>query len=533
MRKLAGGCLLLLLVAGTGRAQTITGQWEGAIQQPGPKPDIIFGLTVSPPDHARLEVLGQRIELTLAAPGPGRIEFRDSEGKVVLEGALQGAAVTGVLHQDAGGDLAFHMEREPDLLPAVSRDERWTQDLDFAQRKLLHLDRSFTAESRRRFQRAMSELRESVPSRNDDEIIVGLAQAVALAHNAHTRLYLLRNRSDLRRYPVRVWWFGDHLHVVRASDEHASIVGCEVAQIAGVIPQDLLARVAPMYSGSPGWARYMSTYTMTSPEVLHGLGVLPDAGNAALRLICQGQRRAVQLAPLPLVRSTRPVESWQDLAPAHAEPATPAHVPLSSTPLYLRHPDANYWFEYLPDQATLYFQFARAAEDPNDPLAGFRERLLHEIESQPVRTLIVDLRFNTGGNLELGRPLMEQLQARAGKLNVYVIEGGATFSAGLYHVVQWKHWGKVRLVGEAPGDKLDFWSEGGNLKLPNSGLTLHFANAEHCYSTAHANDSSCLTSVPVDSVEPDLSAPLSFADYAAGADPALAAIIKRLLAEKP
>ena len=39
------------------------------------------------------------------------------------------------------------------------------------------------------------------------------------------------------------------------------------------------------------------------------------------------------------------------------------------------------------------------------------------------------------------------------------------------------------LVGQPVGDVLDTWSEGGNLVLPNSGLTVHYANGFHGYST--------------------------------------------------
>lgn len=527
-----GWVLCVLLAAATCAAQSFSGKWEGLFQQTRPKPGVYFAVTVTAPGHARLEVLGQQEEMTVTAPAPDQLEFRDSKGKLLMAGTLKGATVTGVLYQP-DGNLSFEMEREPDFVPAATRDGRWLQDLDYTERHLLRLDRSFTPASRDEFQRALAQLRGSVASLNDDQIIVGLAKAVALADNAHTRLYLLRNRTDLRRYPVRVWWFGGHLYVVRADEDQADVVGCEVTHIAGVTPQELLARVTPMYSGSQGWARYISTYTLTSPEVLHGLGVLPEAGDVTLQFACQGKRRSAKLSPLPLVRSREPVESWQDLAPAHAEPATPAHLALAQEPLYLRHPDANYWFEFLPGPATLYFQFNRAEEDKADPLRGFGERLLHALESQPVRALVVDMRFNTGGNLDLGRPLIERLQAHAGKIHVYVIEGGATFSAGLYHVAQWKNWGKALLVGEAPGDRLDFWSEGGNLTLPNSGLTLHFANAQHCYSRARANDASCLTHMPVDTVEPDLPAPLSFADYAAGVDPAMAVILKDLAKKKP
>ena len=83
--------------------------------------------------------------------------------------------------------------------------------------------------------------------------------------------------------------------------------------------------------------------------------------------------------------------------------------------------------------------------------------------------------------------LMTSLHEKLAGKPVFVITGRATFSAGILHAVQWKQWGAT-IVGEQVGDDLDFWAEGGNVLLPNSKLTIHYANGFHGYSKVEYPD---------------------------------------------
>ena len=44
-------------------------------------------------------------------------------------------------------------------------------------------------------------------------------------------------------------------------------------------------------------------------------------------------------------------------------------------PLYLRNSDTPYWFEYLPAEAVVYFQFNSVRDQPPEPIPAFCERL--------------------------------------------------------------------------------------------------------------------------------------------------------------
>lgn len=413
---------------------------------------------------------------------------------------------------------------------------QWREDLQFAVDTFLARDRSFSPEARQQFRIAIAELQKTVDGKTDDQIIVEFAKAVALARNAHTRLYLLRNRSELRRYPIRVWWFSDGLYVVRATPEYSQLLGAKISRIGGRAVENVKQAVDPLFAGNASWHTYMSAYTLTSPDVLIGLGLIGPRGVAEITFTNrQGKKGKSQLEPLPLRRSDQPTESWWDLCPTRPRNDGSWVSALSNDagrlPLYLQNTERQYWSQYLPNGRLFYIQFNRATNAPTgESLAEFGKRSLGELQSAAVDKIVVDLRFNTGGDLSIGRPFIERLAALAKerKTKVYVITGRATFSAGLFHALQLRQEVSAILVGEPVGDELDFWSEGGNLLTPNSRLSLHYADRFHSMSSvARPEFGQYLvtdTDLGVTNVKPDILVRMSARDYFAGRDPDLQAV---------
>jgi len=378
-------------------------------------------------------------------------------------------------------------------------------------------------------------LQESAQTKTGMQIIVGLARAVAISDNAHTRLYLLRNRSELRRYPIRVWWFSDGLYVIKARAEYSEMLGAKVLRIGGHTPEQVKKAVDPLYAGNGPWLKYISTYTMTSPDVLYGLGLVGADGLTEIEFLGRDGRKSKRtISPLPLRKSNQPTEAWWDLSPLHPgvdgpwQSALPADA--SRLPLYLRNPVQQYWSEYLPDSELLYLQYNRADNQPGgEPLAAFGKRFLEELQTKRAKKVVVDLRLNTGGNLQVARSFLQNLASacRAMGIRPYVITGPATFSAGLYHAAQLRQDANAIIVGEPAGEVLDFWSEGGNLLMPNSKLTLHYADRFHSYSRIERPEVKPFldADLNIDSLNPKLLLKLSSRDYFAGRDLALESII--------
>jgi hypothetical protein len=347
-----------------------------------------------------------------------------------------------------------------------------------------------------------------------------------MAHNGHTRLYLLRNRTELSRLPIRAWWFGDELRIVRATPQHRRLLGCRIARLNGVPTATAYARVRDMYAGSEMWKHYMSDYTLTSPSVLRGAGVGSDAANARVDVSDCAGRGSHQLAGLPFERSEKAVESWWDLAPQSPSALKGWSHVLTGRPLpkYLANVDQAYWFEAPAPKGVFFLQLNRAANAGSETVTDFAQRAATEIGKIDPAAVVVDLRFNTGGDSNVTKVLVDDVVAAAGRRPLYLIVGRSTFSAGIVAAAQFRQAATVTIVGEPVGDELEFWAEGGNIILPYSGLAAHFANGAHSLSPKGCPTRDFCNDLSVASLAPDIPVTTRWTDYLAETDPALRAI---------
>lgn len=505
---------------------SVHGVWEGEIDTPR-RPLVLLANLDSA--TARLSATGGTIFPLQGLSLQGdTVSFALPLGSdtISINGVKDSSGLTGVA-RIGGRAHRFALSRLPDRTPPASRAEAWRQDLDIVLQRFLPYDRSFTPATRAAFAARIEQLKDSASLFSDDRMKVELARAVALSDNAHTRLYLVRNRTEVRRMPIRVWPFSDGHYVVRAAPEQRDLLGCRIERIGGVDIATAAERVRGVKAGNTQWQRYMSAYMLTSAEILSGTGIASSAERIQYDFTCGGRPSSRELVPLPLQPSPSTVEAWWGLSPASERgEATPlSALPRDRVPLYLRHPDRNYWFEFVIGSDLVYVQYNRAQNMRDESLADFQARLLDSLRRHSVGALALDLRFNTGGNMDIAAQLMSSLRQRFSRGRVFVITGPATFSAGLSHAAQWKAWGAT-IVGEPVGDELDAWGEGGNIVLPHSGLTLHYANGFHAYSRRpYPEIPSKYADLNVATLGPDVPTSLVWRQYIGGRDPAMDAVL--------
>jgi hypothetical protein len=150
--------------------------------------------------------------------------------------------------------------------------------------------------------------------------------------------------------------------------------------------------------------------------------------------------------------------------------------------------------------------------------------------------VVLDMRFNGGGNLQLTHAFMASLPSRLPPTGrIVVLTSPWTFSAAISSVGYLKQAGgeRVVLVGEAPGDRLQFWAEGQPVRLPNSGALILIATQRHDYLTGCRTFSDCHSFVrrfpiAVESLAPEVAAPWTLEAYVAGRDPGIEAAARIL-----
>ena len=525
--------LLLVSTAQLSHAPTpVTGNWEGeAASDLWP---TFLRIEIGPGEQGpvTMYVLGQTLDLGKTKDS-GVLDSTLGEGSEALhvQGRVEGDHLVGMMSQ-SGKTFAFRLQRIPAYPLTTDRIIGWSRDLDAIRTRVLTFDRSYDKAERRTAEKAIAHLRSELPRLSDDAVRLRIARIAALADNAHTRLYFLRNRTEVRRMPIRTWWFGSELRVVRAAPHHAQYLGCRIDGIGSLSAMAAKARVDGLFAGSPTWRTYMSTYSLTSPEVLHGAGIIPNADEVRYRFSdCGSASGSRKIAPLALAKSAKPLESWWDLAPSYAGAADGWKQVLATnkvaTPLYLRHPDRNYWMESAPN-GFVYIQYNRAADAADESLADFSARTAKAITASRPNAIVLDLRFNTGGNGSITPKLVDAVKQAPAGVPVYVVTGRSTFSAGIVAAALLREARKVKIVGEPVGDDLEFWAEGGNIVLPYSSLYVHFANGAHSLSPKPCPTKDYCDDLSVATLAPDIAAVPNWASYISGRDPALDAIARDL-----
>jgi len=415
------------------------------------------------------------------------------------------------------------MKRLPVLPKPRDRIEAWQQDLDVLLNRFLPRDRSFSPQARAEFQADIANLREQIANLPDDVIAVDIAKAVALSNNAHTRLSLGRPRVRIR--PAR---FSDGVFIVKADAKNTDLLGCRLETVAGRDVDEAGTAIGTTISGPGRWKRYGATYGLAQPALLATLGIGKDATSAEYGFQC-GKRRVVR--HLTASASSKPSDSWWDLMPTwpDVDGADRSVLPADDArlPDYLRRPRKAYASKYFSGKRALYFRYNRSGEDEGHPFADFAARLLAELDARHPAAVIVDLRFNSGGNFFVAYDLMEKLRTCS---QLFVITSVVTYSAGITHAAQLRENRDAVFAGAEPGDDLIFWAEGGDLELPNSHLSAHYSNGVHCYTKASCPDANPFKALDSGSLAPQIALEPSFADYASGRDTALTAVFAALSA---
>jgi tetratricopeptide (TPR) repeat protein len=381
------------------------------------------------------------------------------------------------------------------------------------------------------FRRAAADLDARVPTLSDSAIVVEMAALVAMLQDGHSRLSLplgvgeAQGRAHqptpspaerelvMRRYPVAFHLFEDGLFIDAATESHVSLIGSQVVRIGPESADEALRAVRRVTSADND-----SGHTLGGPrllsvaEVCQAIGLTADADRLTLAVTSpDGREREVELRPLDRASDPKLVEASQ--------------LPGAKVPVWMKNPTAPHWFEPIPATRAVFAQINAITDAPDRTMAQFAADLAAFIRSHDVDRLILDLRWNGGGNNYLSRSLVLALAGlpainRAGSL--YTLVGRYTFSAAMNLTSQLELWTNTIFAGEPTGASPSHYGDARRYTLPRSGLTVRL-------SSVYWRDWS------VDerrtAVVPELAVAMTSRDYFEGRDPVLEAALTHRVPE--
>jgi len=395
--------------------------------------------------------------------------------------------------------------------PTADREGRWREDLKLFASEFPARHKDFKKlYSQPDFDNKMVALQKDIRTLSDSEIALRLMRLVASANVGHTTVYLPEMKLGFWPTALTLKWYSDGLAVVGAAPIYREALGMRVLQIGSMTPEQLLVEVAPYISHeNDTWLREQSPAYFRNVEILKHVGAIGEDGRIKLTL-AKPEGETFTLVTGPAGPDMKQVSMFDAL-------------PIPAT-LYRKHRDSYYWYEYLADSRALYIQYNKCANDPKLSFKDFAADLFNFADTHRVDRVIIDLRFNGGGNSTVISPLTNGLKDRKElKSRVFVLIGRATFSSAQLNAVELRRNLRATLMGEPTGEKLHSYGDVRIIRLPNSGLNVQYCT--NYFRMIKDSDPSAL--------EPDVRVAMTLKDVLAGRDPVLEAALNKQFTNKP
>lgn len=414
----------------------------------------------------------------------------------------------------------------------------WRADIDEIVKdvRLVHPD-AFTKTGRLTFLRQAEALKRALPNLTEEQRMVGAMRLVASIGDGHTSLEPA-NPAFGFWYPVRLYQFSDGVFVTAAQRPVAELAGAQVLEIAGRPALEVVAEARRLQGADNDIGTLETMNATSSAPLMKGLGYAAADGSLKVRLrLATGKTVERTLTPratdAPGYDTGDSTFEWRFRPEMGGPPIGKPEDWISAykglTYLDFRKPDTSrpphltfrraFVARAMPEKDAYYIQANCVCDGPDEGFAPFFARALGEVDRQRPRRLIVDLRYNFGGDGSKLPATIAEFTRRRGTgawRELYVLTGRRTFSAGVMAIDAFRINTDATFIGEPAGAGLNSYGDAGSFSFPRTGMHMYLSALRH--ELTRSTDIDPYTRVDVPAV-------FSFADYAAGRDPAVDPIL--------
>ncbi len=198
---------------------------------------------------------------------------------------------------------------------------------------------------------------------------------------------------------------------------------------------------------------------------------------------------------------------------------------MDSLPLYLskyfESPDKRFWFTCIESDSILYYQINQIFDDSDISLSDYTEKVMeyYDNNASKIDKIIIDLRFNEGGDFGLLPAIVERFSQRNNQIqqgDLFIITGANTFSSAGNFVGLMKKKTNAITVGDIASGPLNQSGDPVMYLLPNSNTLLNISRLYQQY--GHPTDARGY-------YPPDYYIPNSARDYFLLRDPVIDSIL--------
>jgi hypothetical protein len=411
----------------------------------------------------------------------------------------------------------------------------WRQDIDEIVKDVQAIHPNpFFKTGRLIFLRRAESLKADIPRLTEEQRVVRVMQLIALIGDTHTQIE--PNRADFALwYPIRIYEFTDGYFVTAAHNSVADLAGARVLEVAGRSVDSVVNDARSLLGADNAFASQEYLFAFSNAALMKGLGYAFATGALKIRFkLTNGVVVERMLSPHrtddPRFKKDDSTFEWHFQAEMGGAPFGGVDSWISaykglpyrdfrttdlSRPLRLMN-RRFFVAQGLPEQDAFYIQSNFVSDD----FAQQFRAALQEVDKLRPRRLIVDLRYNFGGDGSQVPAMTREFIKREDApplRELYILTGRRTLSAGIMAAVAVMDNTEHAVIGEPMSAPVNSYGDATSITFPRTGLHMCLSTATH--QLGGSNDVSEFAPV-------DVPAPFTFADYASGRDPAIDPILR-------
>lgn len=261
--------------------------------------------------------------------------------------------------------------------------------------------------------------------------------------------------------PLKFNTFTEGIFVTATDQANSSILLYQLKGINGHPTDDIIKRCrAIVQNSNPSLFEVGLMSCLNNPAILKGLGIINTIQEAKFELAAPNGKVSEHLITSADAKST-------------AE-------------LVLNGPDngmlslkknGNYWYAYDAAKHTLYVNYNRCAEQEGKPFEAFNKELFEVITKKKPARVVLDLRYNSGGNSAILQPFIDSVSASYlnRKDKFFVLIGKQTFSSALMNAVKLKRTTQATLIGQPTSGSVNHYGELRGFRLPHTKMIIGYS----------------------------------------------------------
>ncbi|WP_430883391.1 hypothetical protein [Fusibacter sp. JL216-2] len=344
-----------------------------------------------------------------------------------------------------------------------TREEQWSEDIEILSSSLKSIHKGlYDNISEEKFNSEMEFLKSNISNLDDQEMTIKIMKLIAGIGDGHTYVMYLDFLGE-SVLPIKFAWKNEKLLCVNATPRYSNMLHSEIVSINGKPVDEIFTELMSLASGENDYRRtYIALGLVRLPSVYEYLK--QTANGDSINFTYKKKD----------VEETMLVDSVLYKEDQESKYILDNRINSITSPLdsLLENP---YSYEYDEDNKIMVLRYDQCF-DYDSTFREFNLEFWKAVEQNEVEKIVVDLRYNSGGDSELFNPFRIMLNRNKEFDNpdkLYVLIGNRTFSSANMTAIKMEKLTNATLIGEPTGNAPNHYSDphGRNyITLPNSGI---------------------------------------------------------------